>query len=124
MFALGQAVAPGDPRGAEILRVSIEDLREGKLQANIILQDGDTIFVPAADRFYVTGFVKQPGSFVLRPGMTVQQAIAEAGGLTERGSTRGIKIIRKVNNKDVEIDASMSYPVRPNDTIRVRQRLI
>jgi len=122
--AAGAPVVPGDPRGAEILRLSQEDLREGKLQANIILQDGDTIFVPAAERYYVTGFVKQPGSFVLRPGMTVQQAIAEAGGLTERGSTRGIKIIRKVNNKDVEVDAEMSDPVRPNDTIRVRQRLI
>jgi polysaccharide export outer membrane protein len=120
----GSPVTPGDPRGAEILRVTQEDLREGKLQANIILQDGDTIFVPAADRFYVMGFVKQPGSFVLRPGMTVQQAIAEAGGLTERGSTRGIKIIRKVKDKDVELDAQMSDLVRPNDTIRVRQRLI
>lgn len=120
----GTPVTPGDPRGAEILRVSQEDLREGKLQANIILQDGDTIFVPAADRFYVTGFVKTPGSFKLEPNMTVQQAIAVAGGISERGSTRGIKIIRKVKGKDVEIDVEMSDVVRPNDTIRVRQRLI
>jgi polysaccharide export outer membrane protein len=56
--------------------------------------------------------------------MTVQQAIAEAGGLTERGSNRGIKITRKVNGKDVEIDARMSDLVHPNDTIKVRQRLI
>ena len=56
--------------------------------------------------------------------MTVRQAIAEAGGITERGSTRGIKIIRKVKDKEVEIDAEMSDLVRPNDTIRVRQRLI
>jgi polysaccharide export outer membrane protein len=121
---VGSPVVPGDPRGAEILRVTQEDLREGRLSANIILQDGDTIFVPTAEKFYVMGFVKQPGQFVLQPGMTVRQAISVAGGLTERGSDRRIKIIRKVNNKDVEIDVALSDLVRPNDTIRVPQRLI
>ena len=67
---------------------------------------------------------RTPGKFVLRPGMTVRQAIAVAGGLTERGSDRRIKIIRKVNGKEVEIDAKMSDLVKPNDTIRVPQRLI
>jgi polysaccharide export outer membrane protein len=122
--AAGTPVVPGDPRGAEILRISQEDLREGRLAANIILQDGDTIFVPTAEKFYVMGFVKTPGQFVLQPGMTVRQAISVAGGLTERGSDRRIKIIRKVNGKDVELDAQMSDLVRPNDTIRVPQRLI
>ena len=72
----------------------------------------------------MTGFVKTPGSFVLRRGMTVQQAIAEAGGLTERGSTRRIKITRNVNGKDVDVDARMSDLIRANDTIKVPQRLI
>ncbi len=120
----GTPVAPGDPRGAEILRVNREELSEGKLQANIILQDGDTIFVPTAEKFYVMGMVKTPGQYVLQPGMTVRQAISMAGGLTERGSDRRIKIIRKVNNKDVEIDAKLSDPVRANDTVRVAQRLL
>jgi polysaccharide export outer membrane protein len=118
------AALPDDERTAEVMRVSLDDLRQGRLNANILLQDSDTIIVPPAERFYVQGFVKQPGSFVLRPGMTVRQAIAEAGGISERGSTRGIKIIRKVNGKEVELDAEMSDLVRPNDTIRIRQRLI
>jgi polysaccharide biosynthesis/export protein len=118
------AALPGDERTAEVLRVSLEELRQGRLHANILLQDSDTIIVPPADRFYVQGFVKQPGSFVLRPGMTVRQAISEAGGINERGSTRGIQIIRKVKDKEVELDADMSDVVRPNDTIRVRQRRI
>ena len=122
--AVSTAALPDDAQTAEVLRVSLEDLREGKLNANIILQDSDTIIVPPAERFYVTGYVKQPGSFVLRPGMTVRQAIAEAGGLTDRGSNRRIKIIRRVGEKEVELDADMSDLVRPNDTIRVPQRLI
>jgi polysaccharide export outer membrane protein len=120
--AAGTPVAPGDPRGAEIVRINREELAEGRLQANIILQDGDTIYVPAAEKFYVQGYVKQPGQFVLQPGMTVRQAIAVAGGLSERGTDRRIKIIRKVNNKDVEIDAELSTLILPNDTIRIQQR--
>lgn len=122
--AVSAPALPGDTGVAEVMRVSLEDLREGRLIANILLQDNDTIIVPPAERYYVSGFVKQPGSFVLRSGMTVRQAIAEAGGISERGSTRGIKIIRKVNGKEVEINADMADLVRPNDTIRVRQRLI
>ena len=115
---------PGNDRTTEVLRVNVEDLREGKLNANIPLQDGDTIVVPPAERFYVSGYVRTPGSFVLQPKMTVQQAIAVAGGLTERGSNRGIKIRRNVNGKEIEIDARLTDVVQPNDTILIRQRLI
>lgn len=120
----GTPVSPGDPRAAEVMKIDLEDLREGRLRANVILQDGDTLFVPQADLFYVTGFVRTPGQYPLRPNMSVQQAIAAAGGLTERGSDRRIKILRKVNGKDVEIDAKMTDVVRPNDTITVPQRRI
>jgi polysaccharide export outer membrane protein len=123
--AVSAPVATGDARWAEVMRINLDDLREGKLSANLLLQDSDMIIVPPAERVYVSGQVKTPGSFVIRPGMTVRQAIAEAGGLTERGSTRGIKIIRKdAQGREVEIDAQMSDLVRPNDTIRVRQRFI
>lgn len=123
--AVAAPALPGDSQASEVFRVSLTDLREGRLSANILLQDSDTIIVPPAERFYVTGFVRTPGSFVLRPGMTVRQAVAEAGGISERGSTRGIKIIRKdKDGKEIEIDADMADLVKPNDTIRIRQRLI
>ena len=93
--------------------------------ANIALQDGDTLFVPEAERFYINGYVRTPGSYVIKPGLTVQQAISLAGGLTERGTLRRLKIIRKdKDGKEVEIDAKGTDLVRPNDTIKVSQRLI
>lgn len=123
--AVSAPVEPGDSRWAEVMRINLDELREGKLAANLLLQDSDMIIVPQAERVYVSGAVKTPGSFVLRPGMTVRQAITEAGGLTDRGSTRGIKIIRKdAKGREVEIDAKMSDTLRANDQIRVRQRFI
>ena len=62
--------------------------------------DGDIINVPKAQMFYITGQVRNGGPFVLDPGMTVQQAIALAGGLTDRGSDRGITVTRMVNGKN------------------------
>jgi polysaccharide export outer membrane protein len=61
---------------------------------------------------------------VLRGRLTVQQAIALAGGFTERGSTRGIKIRREVSSAFVEIDVALTDFVQANDTIIVRQRRI
>lgn len=126
-MAAAVAAAPAQPNAdntAELMRVDIEDLKQGKVNANVLLQDSDTIIINPAERFYVTGFVRTPGAFVLRPGMTVQQAIAEAGGLNERGSSRGIRIQRKIKGKDVEIDAGMTDLVQANDTIKIRQRRI
>ena len=73
-------------------------------------------------RFFVTGHVQDPGSFLWERGMTVLQAVALAGGVTERGSTRWIKVLRVVDSSQTDISVDMADPVEPGDTIRVRQR--
>jgi len=114
--------SPSQPgRGdADVERVSLSDLQAGKLSANVAIHDGDTIFVPKAQRFYVTGQVRSPGAYVLEPNMTVLQAISTAGGLTDRGSNRGVRIVR--NKK--EMGVKMTDLVQPDDTIVVRQKFL
>ena len=80
--------------------------------------DGDTIFVPKAERFFVTGHVRNPGAYNHEPNLTVLQAISLAGGLTDRGSNRGMQIIR--NKKPFE--AKLTDIVQAEDTIVIRQR--
>jgi len=121
------AIAPADPNSGqanEVLRIDLRDLQEGRLTANIMLQDGDTIYVNQAERFYISGYVRNPGSFVLAPNMTVEQAIATAGGLSDRGSRNGIKIRRVIKGKEVEIPAKRTDRVLPGDTVVIRQRFI
>jgi polysaccharide export outer membrane protein len=113
---------PGDTDSGETTKVNIRDLQSGNVTQNLLLRPGDTIFVPKAETFFVSGHVRSPGSFVYEPGMRVLQAIALAGGLTERGSNRGIKILREVKGKEQSIDAKTTDIVRPGDTIVVRQR--
>jgi polysaccharide export outer membrane protein len=104
----------------QIIRVNLRDLELG--QKDLQLQDGDVINVPKAQTFFVDGYVRNPGSYVLDYGMTVQQAIALAGGLNERGSTRDIKASRLVNGKLVDVDVSLEDLVQPGDTIKIRAR--
>jgi polysaccharide export outer membrane protein len=111
-------------RGAEdsdVVRINWKDLQLGK-GTDVGLQDGDIINVPKAQTFFITGQVRNGGSYVLEPGTTVQQAIAMAGGLSERGSDRGITVTRLVNGKSTDVRVSLEDRVQPNDTIMIRNR--
>ena len=109
-------------KAPEPITVNRKDLELGKAGRDIVLQDGDIVNVPVAKRFYISGFVKNPGSFVLDLGTTVGQAIILAGGLSDRGSDRRIKIGRVLNGKTVEISVNMEDKVLPNDEIKVKSR--
>jgi polysaccharide export outer membrane protein len=117
--------APQSPGAvnAETIRVDLEGLQTGKLDQNVPLRPGDTVLVPRAATVFVTGQVRSAGEQVIRGAMTVRQVLALAGGMTERGSTRSIQIIRQINGNEVTIGVKLQDPVRPGDTIVVRERL-
>lgn len=115
---------PGVTPDSRTTRVSLADLQAGRLASNVVLHEGDTIFVPKAEKFYVTGHVRSPGAYTYEPGMTVLQAISVAGGLSEKGSNRGIKIIRVVKGQRREIGVKLTDQIQPSDTLVIRQRFL
>ena len=115
--------APGVEPVARQIRVPRRDLESGRAQS-ITLQDRDTIFVPKAETIFVLGYVRQTGPIVYEEGLTVERALALAGGATDRAATGRITIERTVNGKLVKIKAQMSDLVEPNDTIKVPQRIL
>lgn len=116
-------ILPGQPEASDVVRVDIKDLQNGALSQNIALRDGDTIFVPRAESIYVFGYVKNPGAYPLQQKeTTVLQALSLAGGVTERGSTGRIKIVRLKDGVKTETKAKLGDPVLPGDTIIVQQR--
>jgi polysaccharide export outer membrane protein len=114
--------ASSDQPDAEIVRVNWKDLQLGK-GTDPVLQDGDLLNVGKAQTFFITGQVKNSSSYVLEPGTTVEQAIAMAGGLTERGSDRRIRVTRNVKGIRVTISLSLPDLVQPGDTITIQQRI-
>ena len=115
--------AAGAEPVAQQIRVPRRDLESGRAHS-ITLQDRDTIFVPKAETVFVLGYVRQTGPIVYEEGLTVERALALAGGATERAATGRITIERTVNGKLVKIKAKMTDLVQPNDTIKVPQRIL
>ena len=119
--ASGDLTIANVKRQGDAAHVNWKDLQLGKA-SDVALQDGDIINVPKAQMFFITGQVQHSGSYVLEPDTTVQQAIAIAGGLTDRGSDRRIKATRFVKGKAVEVPLKMGDKVQAGDTITVEQR--
>jgi polysaccharide biosynthesis/export protein len=109
-------------KGGHLVTVNRKELELGKEGFDILLEDGDVVNVPQAQRFYISGMVRNAGYYVLDPGMTVEQAIALAGGLNERGSDRRIVATRVVNGKLTEVKLELSDKVQPNDVIKIPTR--
>jgi polysaccharide export outer membrane protein len=123
--APGKAAGPTMPDQASdstVLRINIRDLQEGDLTKNAPLKDGDTIVVPKAQAVYVFGQVKAPGAYAVSKGTTVLQALSLAGGVTDRGSTSRVKIVRNAEGKNREIKAKLTDVVEPGDTLIVAER--
>ncbi|MEQ1731101.1 MAG: polysaccharide biosynthesis/export family protein [Vicinamibacterales bacterium] len=106
------------------IRVSLAELQEGRPSANILIREGETIFVPRAEKFYVSGYVRSPGAYVYERGMTLLQALTLAGGVSDKGSLRGIKAQRLVKGQKKEISLKVTDLIQPGDTILVRQRML
>jgi polysaccharide export outer membrane protein len=123
--ANGSMAAPAsDPNALrdDTIRVDLQELQTGKLTGNVMLRAGDTVFVPRAETVFVSGQVRTPGEYVIRGRMTVRQAVALAGGVTERGSSRRIQIIRVVKGEEVTMSSDMQKLLQPGDTIVVQER--
>ena len=121
-LTIAHAKKPGaEANDADITRVNWRDLNLGKGK-DVAVQDGDILNIPKAQTFFITGQIHNSGSFVLEPGMTVQQAIALAGGLSDRGSDRRINASRLVNGKLTDVGLKMEDRVMPNDVITIGQR--
>jgi polysaccharide export outer membrane protein len=72
--------------------------------------------------FFIHGEVKTAGQYPYVSGMTVETAVAIAGGLSERGSTRQFRVTRRTNGFVEQIIAPADYVIKPGDTVFVYER--
>jgi polysaccharide export outer membrane protein len=98
--------------------------KPGGEAANELVQDGDIINVARQQTFYIYGEVQRPGAFRLEQNMSVVQALSMGGGLTPRGTQRGIRILRRdTGGKMQELEANLADPVKKDDVIYVKESL-
>jgi polysaccharide export outer membrane protein len=105
--------------------LTTEDLEravEARLRNGFLREPKVSIEVEAFRPFFVLGEVTTAGQYPFINGMTVQNAVAVAGGYTPRGFQGDVDITRIVNGRTATFAAPLNFPVRPGDTVSVRER--
>lgn len=112
--------------------VDLNKVKAGDIAENYTLNDGDYLYVEQAQPFTINGEIKSPGQYPARDGLTVQQAIAIAGGFTDKASKGGVKILRPTNDpknpvQTIKVDNDkllQTMKVKAGDTIMVPARIM
>lgn len=120
------------------IRISVDDLFvKGDAKLNIALEPNDIVNIPVDKvvTIYVFGQVKNPGALQVKKSSlpTLLQAIAQAGGFSDRAARGGVRIRRKtasgqeieikVNAKDILKGKVKDIPLMENDTVYVPESL-
>jgi polysaccharide export outer membrane protein len=123
----GDTVIVQGLRGGKQFRREIDIVKifaSGSTADDIEINGGDTLFVGREPVFYIYGQVQRPGQVRLERGMTVMQALASGGGVTGKGTSRGIvRHRRDAGGKVKEESVSLDDDVHDQDVIYVKESL-
>ena len=112
----------GDPVKLDIDLPSI--LQSGRAELDVQLENGDIIYVDRAPTIYIYGEVQRPGQLRLERGMTLMQVLAAAGGLSARGTERGIKVHRRDAQGQVNVlELKPTDHLQRDDVVYVKESL-
>jgi polysaccharide export outer membrane protein len=95
---------------------------EAKLRNGFIREPKVTVEIDAHRPFYILGEVLSPGQFPYAGGMSVQAAVAVAGGFTPRANQSYAEITRPHREGQVTATVPVTYLLKPGDTIVVKER--
>ena len=118
----GGPAAPGAAGDSDVLRIDLEGLRTDLQAHNLVLQPGDTVFVPKASRVFVSGEVQVPGAYSVQSNTTIRQAIALAGGFARYASRDKVRVLRQEDGRTSELRAGLEEVVRPGDTLVIEKK--
>ena len=102
--------------------VALERSVEAKLRQGFIREPKVSIEVDAYRPFFVLGEVTTAGQYPYINGMTAETAIAVAGGFTPRANKYEVDLTRVIDGHPVTASVSVAQPVKPGDTIFVKER--
>jgi polysaccharide biosynthesis/export protein len=114
-------------RGGQRIRKEIELsnlFRSASADDDMLVLNGDVVYVERAPIVYIYGEVQRPGPMRLERGLTVMQALATGGGLSLRGTERGLRLHRKgADGKLQVLQPAMDDVLRDGDVVYVRESL-
>jgi len=112
----------GQVRARGLTTRDLEAAISARLASDFVRDPQVTVDIQQNRPFFIHGEVKTAGQYPFVSGMTIETAIAIAGGLSERGSTRTFRVTRRTNGFVEQIMAPADYTIRPGDTVFVYER--
>lgn len=94
----------------DLIKANISGLLSGNFDQNLAIEPGDVVNIPPMNVFYVAGEVTAPGSFPLKEGTTVRQAISLARGTTFRAAGSRAVIFRDDLKSGKRIELKLNLP--------------
>ena len=99
-------------------------LQSGRAELDVQVENGDIIYVDRAPTIYIYGEVQRPGQIRLERGMTLMQVLAAAGGLSARGTERGIKVHRRdTQGQVIVLELKPTDHLQRDDVVYVKESL-
>jgi len=93
-----------------------------KLKQGYVREPHVSVEVEAYRPFFILGEVTTPGQYPYVANMTAETAIAIAGGFSPRADKRTVQLSRNLPGQQIRSDVPLSYPLRPGDTVMVKER--
>jgi protein involved in polysaccharide export with SLBB domain len=108
----------------EVIQVDLERINKGDQLADVVLRAGDHLYVPQVEQVFVDGQVQKPGAIAWRDGMTLTEAVVQAGSTLGTARKAGVFIMRgeeriDVNLKRIEQAKEADIALKPSDRIVV-----
>lgn len=111
----------GEIRVAGLTMPELEKRIADGLRGDYLINPDVTVSMLQYRQFYLNGEVNRPGGYPYQPGLTLEKALALAGGLSPRAARKKIEVKRASDLSGVAVIIDMSDPIHAGDVITVPQ---
>ena len=99
----------------------LEQVITSGLKGDYLINPRVNVTIVEYRKFFVRGEVKKPGGFSFEPGLTLEKAIALAGGFSQRANKKDVKVTRQISGAKREESIAIDGAVYPGDIINVEE---
>ena len=93
-----------------------------RLKQGFVREPHVTVEIETYRPFFILGEVTTPGQYPYVANMTAETAVAIAGGFAPRAYKKTVELTRKAGGQQTHSEVPLNYPLRPGDTIVVKER--
>lgn len=112
----------GSVRARGLTTAELSGTISGRLRQGYIREPHVAVEIEAHRPFFILGEVTTPGQYPFVANMTVETAVAIAGGFTPRAQRKAVTLSRTAQGQPFRGTVPLTTPIEPGDTIVIGER--